>query len=297
MRLDSLICWRFDPFASLHRGIGALERQLSPRTHHPLWELLAKVSSEKIEAYLAVCEGADRVGWTLEAAASWWNDKVSCSETLSFGAIAREIELRSRPLRERWLGFAPGACRYLERALGESPVEAVAPYGWERELRLDFVPVLPHQGGGGAPRWPERARLEYEAVLYDVDLRCPEWLRWLRGALTLQLAARQLDLSRAELSHARNTRWLKAWEAVGPVADVLTVAAAAWVELLAWDENTVVGLARSAPQHAWGSDPSERESAREAEVLRLFKELDETALHRPETLGGWINEQLQQATP
>lgn len=297
MRLDSLICWRFDPFASLHRGIGVLARQLPPRTHHPLWELLAQASSEKIEAYLTVCEGADRARWSLEVAASWWNDKVSSSETLSFEAISREIELRSRPLRERWLGFAPGACRYLERALGESPGKAAAPSGSEQELRLDFVPVLPHQGGGGTPRWVERARLEYEAVLYDVDSRCPEWLRWLRGALALQLAARHLELSEAELSQTRDASWREAWEAVGPVTDVLTVAAAAWVEALAWDESTVVGLARSTRQHAWGTDPVERESVREAEVLRLFKELDETALHRPESLAGWINQQLQQTKP
>lgn len=295
MRLDSLICWRFDPFASLHRGIGALEKRLPPRTHHPLWELLAKATPEKIAACLEVCEGADRALWSLDAAASWWNDKVSSSETLSFEAISREIELRSRPLRERWLGFAPGACRYLERALGEAPVKAAAPSGSERELRLDFVPVLPHQGGGGTSRWAECARLEYEAVLYDVDSRCPEWLRWLRAALARQLAVRYEALGGTELSHARDDSSHQAWEVVAPVTDVLTVAAATWLELLAWDENTVIGLARGTPQYAWGADPSARQSAREAEVLRLFRELDETALHRPESLAGWINQQLQQA--
>lgn len=91
-----------------------------------------------------------------------------------FPKLAEQLELRSKPLRERWDTYGAGLVRAVGRRVwGEPPDD-----WWASSVTA--LMIQPMRGGDGGYDL-ERSRLWMEAVLTDVDPTVPEVLRmvWL----------------------------------------------------------------------------------------------------------------------
>ncbi len=99
-----------------------------------------------------------------------------------FPKLAEQLELRSRPLKDRWDTVGPGLLRAIQMRIGAGD------FAWPP--RMDGLLVQPMRGGDGGSQPPRRFWIE--AVLTDVDAAVPEVLRvaWLiaRSAVESQFA-------------------------------------------------------------------------------------------------------------
>ena len=101
--------------------------------------------------------------------------------------IAEQLDLRARPLRERWETYGPGLLNQVGKQIwGDSP-----PEDWWMP-NVTALMVQPIRGGDGGCD-ASSSRLWLEAMLTDVDPRVPEVLRvaWLVTAMAIENYTRQ----------------------------------------------------------------------------------------------------------
>jgi len=101
--------------------------------------------------------------------------------------ITEQLELRARPLRERWETFGPGLLNQVGKQIwGDRPPED----WWQQQVTA--LCVQPVRGGDGGYH-PNQARIWLEAMLTDVDALVPEVLRvaWLVTSMAIDSYARQ----------------------------------------------------------------------------------------------------------
>jgi hypothetical protein len=111
-----------------------------------------------------------------------------------FPKLSEQLELRARPLRERWETYGQGLLREVGRQIwGEPPADWWPP-------SVTALMVQPMRGGDGGFD-QDRHRFWMEAVLADIDPAVPEILRmtWLitRMAIDAHIRERSTDLSLA----------------------------------------------------------------------------------------------------
>lgn len=110
-----------------------------------------------------------------------------------FPKLDQQLELRARPLRDRWDTFGRGLLREVERQIWDSS----PPDDWWA-AKVNVVLVQPVRGGDGGYD-AESAKIWIEAMLTDVDPGVPEVLRiaWLitRMAIETHMRERSTDQS------------------------------------------------------------------------------------------------------
>ena len=128
-----------------------------------------------------------------------------------FPKLGEQLELRARPLREKWEAVGPGLLRDVERQVWDNS----PPSGWWTS-RLTVQLVQPMRGGDGGYA-ADDGKLWIEAMLTDVDPGVPEVLRvaWLITRIAIESHTRKKT---GELALGN------AWSMV-PVPLVLTAAA------------------------------------------------------------------------
>ena len=92
-----------------------------------------------------------------------------------FPRLDEQLQLRSRPLRDRWESVGPGLLRLIMKEIwSDSPPKRWSP------TRMDVLLVKPMRGGDGGFDAESRS-IWIEAMLTDVSVRVPEVLRlaWL----------------------------------------------------------------------------------------------------------------------
>lgn len=104
-----------------------------------------------------------------------------------FPKLSQQLELRARPLRDRWDTFGPGLLREVERQVWASS----PPDDWWPP-RLSVALVQPVRGGDGGYD-PDGAKIWIEAMLTDVDPKVPEVLRiaWLITRMAIEIHTRE----------------------------------------------------------------------------------------------------------
>ena len=104
-----------------------------------------------------------------------------------FPKLAEQLELRARPLRERWDTYGPG----LLGEIGKQVWGDSTPDDWWKP-QVTALTVQPIRGGDGGCD-ASQSRLWFEAMLTDVDPRVPEVLRvaWLVSRIAIESHARQ----------------------------------------------------------------------------------------------------------
>lgn len=104
-----------------------------------------------------------------------------------FPKLGQQLELRAKPLRDRWQTYGPGLLREVERQIWQN-----SPPGdwWAPRLSVCLVqPVLGGDGGYDA----NSAKIWIEAMLTDVDPAVPEVLRvaWLITRMAIETHTRE----------------------------------------------------------------------------------------------------------
>lgn len=130
--------------------------------------------------------------------------------------LEEQLELRARPLRERWEAFGEGLLREIERQVWQNS----PPEGWWPS-RVTGLLLQPLRGGDGGCDGPSET-FWIEAMLTDADPRVPEVLRvaWLMTRMAIENHSRQ---------RSGDTTLLKPWS----YASVpLVLVAATGVELI-----------------------------------------------------------------
>jgi hypothetical protein len=99
-----------------------------------------------------------------------------------FPKLGEQLELRARPLREKWDAVGPGLLRDVERQVWDNS----PPSGWWTP-RLTAQLVQPIRGGDGGYA-ANAGKFWIEAMLTDVDPRVPEVLRvaWLITRIAIE---------------------------------------------------------------------------------------------------------------
>ncbi len=99
-----------------------------------------------------------------------------------FPKLAEQLELRARPLREKWDAIGPGLLREVERQVWDNS----PPSGWWAQ-RLTGQLVQPMRGGDGGYA-ADDGKFWIEAMLTDVDPAVPEVLRvaWLITRIAIE---------------------------------------------------------------------------------------------------------------
>ena len=106
--------------------------------------------------------------------------------------LSEQIDLRSRPLRERWETCGYGLVRMIERRFWGANGSAES---WGTG-QIQLTMIQPARGGDGGAELSAK-KVWMEAVLTDVDLHLPEVLRltWLVTSLLMERSLASLDLS------------------------------------------------------------------------------------------------------
>lgn len=136
-----------------------------------------------------------------------------------FPKLVDQLELRGRPLRQRWNALGAGCLREVERLIWQnSPPEDWWP------SRVNGYLVQPVRGGDGGWDGPD-CRFWMEAMLTDADPALPEVLRvaWLVSSIAIENHSR---------SRSSESELITAWK-LASVPIVLSAATA--VELVASD--------------------------------------------------------------
>ena len=134
--------------------------------------------------------------------------------------LAEQLDLRARPLRERWETYGPGLLNHVGKQIwGDSPPEE----WWIPNVTA--LMVQPIRGGDGGCD-ASSARLWLEAMLTDVDQRVPEALRvaWLVTTMAIDNYARKTS---------RDLRLMRPWSLVSVP---LVLSAGRELELVRGDE-------------------------------------------------------------
>lgn len=106
--------------------------------------------------------------------------------------LSEQIDLRSRPLRDRWETCGYGLVRRIERRFWGDEGSAES---WGTG-QIQLTMIQPARGGDGGADLSAK-KVWMEAVLTDVDLHIPEVLRltWLVTSLLMERSLESLDLS------------------------------------------------------------------------------------------------------
>ena len=134
--------------------------------------------------------------------------------------IAEQLDLRARPIRDRWETYGPGLLNQVGKQIwGNSP-----PEDWWMP-NVTALMVQPIRGGDGGYD-ASSSRLWLEAMLTDVDQRVPEVLRvaWLVTAMAVEHYTRET---------AGDLRLMRSWSLVSVP---LVLNAGIEMELLRCDE-------------------------------------------------------------
>ncbi len=249
------------------RGRSLLPDQVAPEDRSCFEEIDRSLPEEAREAWWSdwIAEGASRPEMEISPAcwSRWIDPSIDCQSMIdrierkwtpeNSEATERQLELRSRPIRELWDGYGRALVRQVERRAG-------CPVG-DRPVKVCLL--MPHTGGGGwvsiAPHWtridqPHLAdRIAWEAMLTNPNPKLPELLRllWLgiQPSLWRLLGVPRVLLPK-NLQDKRLPRdWLhllaaamvplvleagEALELTGPAGELLEPALAAWWPP-AWD--------------------------------------------------------------
>lgn len=203
-----------------------LLRRLSPDSSHPLWQSL--ISSTLVEVSgTAIANHAfqKRLGAGLTEAAPVCGSKITELIALfnrSLPRFAEQIEFRTRPLQDQWLGFGNGLIKHIGRL---TACEAIP-----EQVRV--VPYHPVLNGFCESFIPENA-IGLEAVLTNPIPELPEVLRmaWGIAQLNLELPLFSEAIDRNTLSR------------VAPLVMLPPVLAAAQVMELSQCSNAVAEIA------------------------------------------------------
>jgi hypothetical protein len=175
------------------RGRSLLLDQVAHEDRRCFEEIERSLPEEAREAWWSdwIAEGASRP--TTDFSPSFWSrwvhpsiDSQSLIDRIERNgaardseAMERQLELRSRPIREFWDGYGRALVRQVERRAG-------CPVG-DRPVQVWLL--MPHTGGGGwvsiAPHWtridrPDLAdHIAWEAMLTNPNSKLPELLRLL----------------------------------------------------------------------------------------------------------------------
>lgn len=134
--------------------------------------------------------------------------------------LVEQLDLRARPLRERWETYGPGLLNQVGKQIwGDGPPEE----WWMPNVTA--LMVQPMRGGDGGCD-TSGSRLWLEAMLTDVDQRVPEVLRvaWLVTSMAIDLYARETS---------GDLRLMRPWSLVSVP---LVLSAARELELVRGDE-------------------------------------------------------------
>ncbi len=140
-----------------------------------------------------------------------------------FPKLSEQLDLRARPLRERWETFGPG----LLSEIGKQVWGSIPPNDWWQSP-VTALTVQPIRGGDGGCD-AMQSRIWFEAMLTDVDPRVPEVLRvaWLVTRVAIESHARQ---------SSGDLRLMVPWSLVSVP---LVLSAAAQLELISADSLPV----------------------------------------------------------
>lgn len=152
-----------------------------------LLQVLSDVPMEQACGVALLAAGANemQVEQTSKAVANRLGD-ARLAFTNRYPKLAEQLDLRARPLRERWETYGPGLLNQVGKQIwGDRP-----PADWWMP-QVTALMVQPMRGGDGGYD-ASGARLWLEAMLTDVDPRVPEVLRvaWLVTSMAIDNYAR-----------------------------------------------------------------------------------------------------------
>ena len=187
-----------------------------------------------------------------------------------FPKLSEQLDLRARPLRERWETFGPG----LLCEIGKQVWGSIPPNDWWQSP-VTALTVQPIRGGDGGCD-ALQSRIWFEAMLTDVDSRVPEVLRvaWLVTRVAIESHARQ---------SSGDLRLMVPWSLVSVP---LVLSAAAQLELISADSLPVskamemwqFGDARTATTVSqWWIEQQQDDGPLPAKIRQLEERLQSTA--------------------
>jgi hypothetical protein len=238
--------------ACLEEGLPIADAQLASLLEPPARALLAELAASGLQSalplWVALAADYENNRQLVERAVTRQQGAVS-AETLTrlagcvadleaawlgeWPALAEELAVRERPLREQFEARGPGLLRAVERLTAETLIVEQA----------EVVLVCPVVGGHGRAH-PKNNRVTFEAMLTHSDPALPEVLRlgWLLAQLNLDLPA---------LGEAPPL--------LGSLATIpLVLAAAEQVELAALDEMTLARALRCWHLPPWSDQTPEK---------------------------------------
>jgi hypothetical protein len=153
-----------------------------------LQQILSDVSMEQACGFALLSAGANemQVEQTTKAIVNQLGD-ARLAFNNRYPKLAEQLDLRARPLRERWDTYGPGLLNQVGKQIwGDSPPEEWWVPG------VTALMVQPMRGGDGGCD-ASSSRLWLEAMLTDVDQRVPEVLRvaWLVTSMAIDNYARE----------------------------------------------------------------------------------------------------------
>ena len=176
------------PVTEVNNRLFASAVDVSQFWQHYLLQIMSDVSMEKAcgLALLSAGENELQVDQTTKAIVNRLGD-ARLAFLNRYPKLSEQLELRARPLKERWETFGPGLLNQVGKQIWiDNP-----PDEWWM-THVTAAMVLPMRGGDGGCD-AARSRLWLEAMLTDVEPGVPEVLRvaWLVTSMAIDSYARE----------------------------------------------------------------------------------------------------------
>lgn len=255
MTLQTQFSWRISLTASIQHARDARQSSQLPRVPHPLWKALDSLFTLQPNFLWASGEGNkgsrsdsseqnSKVSNELGASSESCLERLAIDESIcsQLQVWQAELEHRIKPIEQEWRAKGPGATKWLRTLLNSLPLSQANPDSnsstIESEIKME--PVLPYFGGFHA--WNATRQTWFiEPLLHDVDPVLPEWLRLLHISLSHHLHIRSPDklLNVLERPQGPTDR-----ANLLAICDLLTLAAAQWVEAARLSKQTLLAMSR-----------------------------------------------------